>query len=455
MKDRIAILSAAMLLLASCAGTSEKKEIVLVTLDPGHFHSALVQKTRLPGVSKDVYVYAPDGADLDAHLGRIEAYNSRPDDPTDWNEIVYRGDDFLQRMTAEVPGNVVVISGNNSRKTEYIRRSLEAGLNVLGDKPMAINAAQYDELRNCFEIARSKGLLLYDVMTERFEITTVLQKELSAIPAIFGTQKAGTPEEPGVIMTSVHNFYKNVSGSALIRPAWFYDVRQQGESITDVMTHLVDLVGWECFPEQALYPHDVVINSSRRWYTTLSAAQFKASTGLDEYPEFLAPDVQDGVLKVLSNGEINYCLKGINARVTALWQYETPEGGDSHFSMLRGTKSDLVIRQGADGGFLPQLYIEPSDGSAVSDDSRYANEVTAAFAALAQRYPGIELEPLSHGWHVLIPDSYRVGHEAHFAQVESNFLEYLEHGTMPAWEEPCTLTKYFITTRARELGKIE
>jgi len=50
-----------------------------------------------------------------------------------------------------------------------------------------------------------------------------------------------------VVIESVHHFFKEVSGKPLIRPAWFFDVRQQGEALPDVGTHLVDLVQWMCF----------------------------------------------------------------------------------------------------------------------------------------------------------------------------------------------------------------
>ena len=86
-------------------------------------------------------------------------------------------------------------------------------------------------------------------MTERYEITNALQRELSMLPEIFGTLQKGSPEKPAVEMESVHYFYKYVSGNVLTRPTWFMDVTQQGEGITDVATHLVDLVQWECFPK--------------------------------------------------------------------------------------------------------------------------------------------------------------------------------------------------------------
>ena len=35
------------------------------------------------------------------------------------------------------------MAGNNQKKTEYIKAAVEAGLNVLADKPMAISAANF------------------------------------------------------------------------------------------------------------------------------------------------------------------------------------------------------------------------------------------------------------------------------------------------------------------------
>ena len=74
-----------------------------------------------------------------------------------------------------------------------------------------------------------------------------------------------------------------VSGSPLIRPAWFFDVEQQGEGIVDVTTHLVDLVQWECFPEQSLKVSDIKMVAARRWPTLISKDEFKGVTGLEVF----------------------------------------------------------------------------------------------------------------------------------------------------------------------------
>ena len=146
-------------------GANESKEaqmVKIMTVDPGHFHAALVQKTMYEQVSPDVYVFAPAGPDLDQHLARIESYNTRAVNPTRWNEIVFTGANFFEEMIDKKPGNVVVLSGNNRKKTDYILRSVSAGFNVLADKPMVISPEEFPKLEEAFRIAGEKGLLLYD-----------------------------------------------------------------------------------------------------------------------------------------------------------------------------------------------------------------------------------------------------------------------------------------------------
>lgn len=89
-------------------GTND--EVKLITLDPGHFHAALVQKVMHDQIDPNVFVYAPESEDVKIHLNLINSYNARNENPTNWNENVYTGDDFLKKMLDEKKGNVVVIS---------------------------------------------------------------------------------------------------------------------------------------------------------------------------------------------------------------------------------------------------------------------------------------------------------------------------------------------------------
>src|SRR5690606_23418930 len=145
---------------------------------------------------------------------------------------------------------------------------VNAGLNVLADKPMAINTDGFSKLKEAFATAAEKGVLLYDIMTERYEINTMLQRAFSQVPDFFGGLVEGTVDNPAITKESVHHFFKEVSGKALLRPAWFYDTKQQGEGIVDVTTHLVDLVQWESFPDEVInYEQDIKLERAKRWPT--------------------------------------------------------------------------------------------------------------------------------------------------------------------------------------------
>src|SRR5690606_12136555 len=141
-------------------------EVRLMTLDPGHFHASLVQKSMYDQVSPTVYVYAEAGSELDAFLASIENYNNRPEDPTMWNMEVYTGADFLDKMVDEKKGNVMITAGNNRDKTQNIKTAVDASINVLADKPMAIDAEGFEVLKEAFASAEKNGVLLYDIMTE-------------------------------------------------------------------------------------------------------------------------------------------------------------------------------------------------------------------------------------------------------------------------------------------------
>jgi predicted dehydrogenase len=429
---------------------SQPPRVKLITLDPGHFHAALVQKFMYADIDPVVHVYAPAGDDLQEHLKRIESFNTRPNQPTHWQEKIYTGPDFFQKLLAEKSGNVVVIAGNNLKKTDYILKSVQAGLNVLADKPMAVTPADFGKLRQAFAVAATNHVLLYDIMTERYEITTLLQRELSRQPALFGELEKGSPDNPAILMKSVHCFCKAVAGIPLKRPQWFFDVRQQGEGITDVSTHLVDLVQWEAFPEQSLSPADATVLTAHRWPTPITRGQFEQVTGAENFPEFLSLDVEDGVLQVYANGEFSYRLRGLYAKVSVSWDFQTPGGGDTFSSVLRGTRADLAIRQGVEQNYEPVLYVEKTGKF---DDSAFDRNLKTAIGILQDKYPGVGFQRDGKAWRVTVPEKYDVGHEAHFAQVTENFLRYLRAGQLPGWETPDMLAKYATIMQAYELSR--
>lgn len=430
-----------------------KSQVRLMTLDPGHFHAALVQKTMYEQISPVVSVYAPEGSDIEDHLNRIAGFNNRIENPTSWQENLYTGSDFLKKMITQKPGNVVVISGNNRKKAEYIKACIDAGLNVLADKPMCIDAQGFELIKQAYAVAEKKGLLLYDIMTERSEINTLIQKELMHNKAVFGQLQKGSVEEPAVVKESVHHFFKSVAGNPIKRPGWYFDTTQQGEGIVDVTTHLTDLIMWEAFPEQAIdYEKDIEVKKAKRWPTMISQKQYEKVTRLKEFPPFLQEKLNgDGILPCYANGEIIFTVKGIHSKAAVTWNFQAPEGTkDTHFSVVRGSKANIFIRQGKEQNYCPQLYVEPAAGT---DKKELAKALVTAIANLQSVYPGISLDQNDDVWQVVIPDKYRIGHEAHFRQVVQRYLKYLEDGKLPNWELANIKAKYATTTNALELAR--
>ncbi|MCM0041874.1 MAG: oxidoreductase [Algoriphagus sp.] len=419
-----------------------------MTLDPGHFHAGLVHKTMYPGVDPTLNVYAPEGPELQDHLARIKGYNTRAEAPTSWIPKVYAGEDYLQKMLQEQPGNVMMVAGKNDQKIDYILKALGQGIHVYADKPLVIDSEGYQKLKEAYQLAGKKEVLLLDIMTERFEITTLLQRELSQIPELFGELVEGSPENPAITKESVHHFFKQVSGAPLVRPDWFFDVKKEGTGIVDVTTHLVDLIQWEAFPDQILDTTDVQLYFSKIWPTSLTLDQFKQVTQKPSFSKELLPYQNKGKLEVMSNGEFQYTLRGKHAKVSVVWNFQAPEGtGDTHYSRMRGTQANLIIRQGKEEGYKPVLYVELLGSSPLILEK-------ALTKTLQSRYPGLELQQLPNGeYKVLVPDHYHTGHEAHFAEVTKNYLLYLRTGSLPPWEVPNTLTKYYTTTEALKLAR--
>jgi hypothetical protein len=170
---------------------------------------------------------------------------------------------------------------------------------------------------------------------------------------------------------------------------------------------------------------------------------------MENIPSYLQKDLNDkNEISVLCNGEINYTIKGVHAKVSVQWNYKAPDGtGDTHYSIMRGTKANLIIKQGAEQNYKPTLYIEP-----VLNSTSFEAAVQKAVEKISQQYAGVSLKKNNAGWEVIIPESYKEGHESHFARVTEKYLDYLLHHNLPSWEVPNMLAKYYTTTQAQKLA---
>ena len=131
----------------------------IVTLDPGHFHAALVHRESYPDVDDRVHVYGPLSSDLIEHLKRVARFNERAQDPTHWTLEVHTGPDALKRMATEKAGNVVVISGKNRPKLDAVQAAVGAGFHALVDKPWILASSELPRLREAVATAETNGRL--------------------------------------------------------------------------------------------------------------------------------------------------------------------------------------------------------------------------------------------------------------------------------------------------------
>jgi predicted dehydrogenase len=416
----------------------------LIVLNPGHFHAALTLRDSHPRLSDDVHVYADDGPDVDGFLKIVTSFNERKDRPTHWRLHVTRGHDHFDRLLGERPGDVAIVAGRNDSKMSTIARLHAAGFSVLGDKPWLISADALPLL----QAATAGPPLVMDIMTERHSIEARLLRSLVADAAVFGDFRTDG-SEPAIEMRGVHHLYKIVNHAPLIRPAWYFDTAVQGQGIFDVTTHQVDLAQWlvgDGTPYN--FDRDVELLAAEQWPTAVPLDLFRKITGLNDFPETLAPQVTDLVLQYVCNAGIRFCLRSVPVEIESHWDLAVPDGGgDLHRVTARGTRCDIVSANGPETGFVTQIRVRPGD-----DMGSTKAALRRRLDALQTDAPGVDMRARPDGFEILIPARLVTGHEAHFAAVLDQFLGYVDAGDWPVSLGPDLVTKYTLLARARSLS---
>ena len=164
--------------------------------------------------------------------------------------------------------------------------------------------------------------------------------------------------------------------------------------------------------------------AAQRWPTLIPRGGVPARDRRAGFPASLAASVKDGRLEYFCNTLVSYTLRGVHTKLNVIWDWEAPAGaGDTHFAFYRGTRARVEVRQTKADKFLPELYVIPATpapkargaGGRAGQDRRRSGD----------SFPGVDgrgsrrRDPRRHS------RALRVGHEAHFAQVAANFLEYL------------------------------
>jgi hypothetical protein len=310
-----------------------------------------------------------------------------------------------------------------------------------------IEPADLPRLDAALSLAKEGRLVLADMMTGRRNTLLRLLQALRGDPDVFGDPVPGTRDEPAVLLSGVHYLRKVVAGLPNPRPAWYFDVTEQGEGLADTGVHLVDRVHETLFPKHPLdWQRDIDILAATRWPTMVSLVQFRELTGERAWPEDLAPWMRRDVLEYPCNGQVDYRVRGIHVRLEVRWDWQAEQGDDTHQALYRGTRCRLAVRQGPAERFRPELYVLPEDDIGAALQRRVS--------ALQPSYPGIAVEARGSEWRIAIPDALQIGHDAAFAGFTRRFLsDVADPASLPARARSNLLAKYRVTTGAVAMSR--
>jgi hypothetical protein len=292
-----------------------------------------------------------------------------------------------------------------------------------------------------------------EIMTGRREVNSILTRQLVADGQVFGDFEDAGAGVPAIEMASVHHLEKMVNGAPLRRPAWFFDVRVQGDGIADIPTHMVDyaqrLAAAAASRSGTGPPAPLELIAARRWATAVPRELFARVTGNPEFPPELRDVVRGSELAYYGNAELSFRLGEVRVALDTRWDLsEAAGGGDTHRTVIRGTRVEIRVEVSAATGFRRRLSVLPRHDA---DHLRAALE--RAVAAWQGEHPGVALAAAGAGWEIRVPRALDSGHESHFPLVLADFLAMVERGSAPPALAADTLAKYTLLARAIERSR--
>ena len=172
-------------------------DVRLMTLDPGHFHAALVHGEMYPEVAPRVDIFAPVGPDLVAHLHRLAAFNRRAARPTSWAWEVHAAPDFFDAHASRAPRQRGRSLGPEPRQDRTHPRVDRGRAPRPCRQAVGAQSSDLPQLEAALAKAdarRPRRLRHHDraVRSSR----TILQRALVNDAATFGTDRSGDADAP-------------------------------------------------------------------------------------------------------------------------------------------------------------------------------------------------------------------------------------------------------------------
>lgn len=323
-----------------------------------------------------------------------------------------------------------------------MRRLHDAGFHVLADKPWMVDSSGLDDLRHTL----AGGPLAVEMMTGRHDMMSILTRKLVRARDVFGDFDVDSGQ-PAIEISGVHHLEKTVNGRPLRRPAWYFDIRVQGDGLADIPTHMVDQVqrlvaaasSNDAGPTPALE-----LASARTWATQVPLALFARVTGGSVFPPGLSDLVNGEELAYRANAELAFRVGAVSAALHTRWDLSAPSGGgDTHRSVIRGTRAEIRVEQHEGTGFRRRLSVVPR-----GEVDHVRGALASAVAAWQEAYPGIGMAAAGSACEIHVPPARDVGHERHFPLLLAEFLSLVEGGGMPRDLAAATLAKYTLLSQA-------
>ena len=157
---------------AAAASKPGKKAIRIVTLDPGHFHAALPHRESYPDVDRRVHVYAPLGTTCRSHQAHRAVQHRAPTTPPPGGWRCTPGPTSSSGSRRRRRATWWSSRAATGARSTTSRPRSAPGYHALVDKPWVLRSEDLPKLKATLDLAEKKGRIAYDMMTERFEITT-------------------------------------------------------------------------------------------------------------------------------------------------------------------------------------------------------------------------------------------------------------------------------------------
>src|SRR5204862_25655 len=201
-------------------------------------------------------------------------------------------------------------------------------------------------------------------------------------------------------------------------------------------------------------PGDVVILAGRndRKMAMMRRLHDAGFHVLADKPWLAGPDGLDDLRHTLSGGPLAVetnagrllRLGAVTAALAARWDLSGPSGGgDTHRSVIRGTRAEIRVDQGAATDYRRRLLVVPR-----GEATQIRAALGRALAKWQDEFPGLAVSEAGSGWEISAPPALASGHESHFPLVLADFLALVEGGRWPPGLAADTLAKYTLLAHA-------